>query len=85
MSNVYKDLIKELEIADINNDKTFQYLTNKVFGMIYVDKRKFAAEFGLALSTIERYKEGITAPHPTLRKRMFVYYTKLIKEYFNVS
>ena len=82
MSLSNEDIIKfieELNNADNKNDELFCVLitkTLKSFDLRYIEG-KLARECGMPRTTVHRWANGVSSPHPLLRKHV---YEIIIKE-----
>lgn len=66
-------LIKKLKNASTENTELFRELLIESFMHLEIDSSMLAARFGTSLSTIQRWKSGVTSPHPAFRKAVFAF------------
>ena len=62
--SVYKTFIQDLSKSNIKDDSIFTYYTNKLFGMIYIDKKEFCSFLNITESTIQDWRNGKNLPAP---------------------
>lgn len=78
----HKDLIKEMEITDLRDDPAFPRLIKKFFEVTNFEIKILANRFAVSKSTIERWSNGVTSPHPAMRRPVYDACIKLMKEHF---
>lgn len=82
--SVYKTFIQELSKPNEKDDEQFKYFTNKLFGMIYINKKEFCSYLNIEEPMILDWRNGLNLPQPENRKLIYSYYKSLVKDYFNV-
>jgi DNA-binding XRE family transcriptional regulator len=62
-------LLRNLSSPDLNDDAKFLDIVRDF--RLVADSGDFARKFGMSRSTITRWENGETVPHPALRPRIF--------------
>lgn len=72
---LYLILIRDV---DCENNEQFKFLLNRSFELLNLTDGDFTARFACSRPTIERWKSGINAPHPEMRKPIYDFLEKKI-------
>ena len=65
------EVLKELESADLTDDKTFRRLLNDGMELADIEDADLAESVGASTPTVRRWRSGAAVPHPLLRPAIF--------------
>lgn len=66
-------LIADLRAVDVKDDAAFHALLVRSVDLLMLKDREIAHEFEVSRPTVTRWRNGLNAPHPALRKHVFTW------------
>lgn len=68
-----KDYVPLVTQADVDNGATFHTVIQKGFELTVLTDDAIGQHFGMSLPSVDRWKNGRTAPHPAMRKHVYAW------------
>lgn len=65
------EYLAALKVASANDDKVFHSLLLEGIRLLNLTNKEIAHRFDVSRPTIERWRTGINAPHPAMRKAVY--------------
>jgi hypothetical protein len=68
-----RDYVRSLQEAEARDDSTFHSLLSRGFDLLRLIDKDIAHGFGVSRPTVTRWRNGVNAPHPAMRKPLYVW------------
>ena len=81
MSNLsaLREFITAIKSVDEKDSEQFRYLLVEGMKLLNLFDKDIAHEFGASRPTVNRWKNGIDAPHPAMRRPVYRYLANALK------
>jgi len=73
MGSHLEDYVQSLSSADPQDDAAFLVLLRRAFETLRLTDTDLSREFGMSRPTVTRWRNGVTTPHPALRKPLYAW------------
>jgi hypothetical protein len=67
------EYIRSLREADVRDDAVFHSLLARGFDILHLMDKDVAREFGVSRPSVTRWRNGVNAPHPAMRKPVYTF------------
>jgi hypothetical protein len=68
-----RDYVRSLREADARDEGAFHSLLTRGFDLLHLMDKDIAREFGVSRPSVTRWRNGVNAPHPAMRKPVYGY------------
>jgi transcriptional regulator with XRE-family HTH domain len=68
-----KDYVLSLRETDVRDDAAFTDLLTRGFDLLHLMDKDIAREFGISRPSVTRWRNGVNAPHPAMRKPVYAF------------
>lgn len=75
-----EEIIELINKTSPTDNEGFAKIISAIIDGGVMDKKTLARRHGVSLPTVQRWKDGITCPHPSIRKAMFRYLARELLE-----
>ncbi len=68
-----RGLLNALQTANVADDAAFHNCVSMAFNLIVLSEDELARKFSVSRPSINRWKNGRSAPHPAMRKHVYAW------------
>ena len=79
MQNSLSGYAEALSFADPKDDAAFHKLLEQGVEVLHLVDKDIAREFGVSRPTVTRWRNGVNAPHPAMRKPVYTWLEQRVK------
>lgn len=81
--NAIESFIKTLKKVDCNNDSQFYIIFGRGIKLLKINDEEITKKFDMSKPSLSRWKNNITAPHPSIRKHVYEFLQQKAEEILN--
>jgi hypothetical protein len=68
-----REYVRCLHQAEVRDDAAFHALLTRGFDLLHLIDKDIAREFGVSRPSVTRWRNGVNAPHPAMRKPVYMF------------